>query len=163
MIVVSNTSPITNLAAIGQLELLQRLFGRIIVPDAVVNELTAGGVSWPGAVELAQAGWIGVEAVAERYSVDALRLELDHGEAAAIVLALQMDAELVLLDEQAGRTAARFLGLEVMGVVGVLIRAKQRGYIPRVKPLLDNLRYEAGFFLSVQVYEHALNLAQERV
>lgn len=161
MIVVSNTSPITNLAAVGQLDLLRKIFGRVIVPDAVVQELTAGGVAWPGAVELAQADWIRVEDVREQYLVDALRLELDYGEAATIVLALQTDAELILLDEQAGRTAARYLGLEVMGVVGILLRAKQHGYIPQVRPLLDALRHQAGFFLSAQVYEHALGLVQE--
>lgn len=161
MIIVSNTSPITNLAAIGQLDLLHRVFDRVVVPDAVVQELTAGGIGWPGAVELAQAEWIHVQAVQDRNLADALRLELDQGEAAAIVLALQTGAELVLLDEQAGRAAARYLGLEVMGVVGILLRAKQRGYIPQVKPLLDRLRHQAGFFLSTPVYEHALSLAQE--
>lgn len=161
MIVVSNTSPITNLAAVGQLDLLRKIFGCVIVPDAVVQELTAGGVAWPGAVELAQADWIRVEDVREQYLVDALRLELDYGEAATIVLALQTDAELILLDEQAGRTAACYLGLEVMGVVGILLRAKQHGYIPQVRPLLDALRHQAGFFLSAQVYEHALGLVQE--
>jgi predicted nucleic acid-binding protein len=161
MIVVSNTSPITNLAAIGQLDLLRQLFGRVVVPGAVVQELNAGGIAWPGSVELVQADWIRAEDVAKGHLVDALRLDLDHGEAAAIVLALQTGATLVLLDEQTGRAAARYLGLEVMGVVGILLRAKQRGYIPRVKPLLDMLRHQAGFFLSAQVYEHALGLAQE--
>jgi hypothetical protein len=160
MIIVSNTSPITNLAAIGQHDLLHRVFDRVVVPDAVVQELTARGIGWPGAVELAQAEWIHVQAVQDRNLADALRLELDQGEAAAIVLALQTGAELVLLDEQAG-AAARYLGLEVMGVVGILLRAKQRGYIPQVKPLLDRLRHQAGFFLSTPVYEHALSLAQE--
>ncbi len=161
MIVVSNTSPITNLAAIGQLELLRQLFGQVVVPGAVVQELNAGGIAWPGSIELAQADWIRTGDVQERHLVDALRLELDYGEAAAIVLALQTGATLVLLDEQTGRAAARYLGLDVMGVVGILVRAKQRGYIPQVRPLLDMLRHQAGFFLSAQVYEHALGLAQE--
>ena len=112
MIVVSNTSPITNLAAIGQLELLHKLFGRIVTPGAVVSELNAGGVLWPGATELTRARWIRVENVTDRFLVDALRLELDHGEAETIVLALQRKAGLVLLDEQAGREAAKYMGLQ---------------------------------------------------
>ena len=162
MIVVSNTSPITNLAAIGQLELLHKLFGRIVTPGAVVSALNAGGVLWPGATELTRARWIRVENVTDRFLVDALRLELDHGEAETIVLALQRKAGLVLLDEQAGREAAKYMGLQVMGIVGILVRAKRLGFVAQVRPLLDALRHQAGFFLSSQVYDHALDLAEER-
>ncbi len=163
MIVVSNTSPITNLAAIGQLELLRTQFDHIVTPQAVLTELTAGGILWPGAAEVAQARWIGVQNVTNRTLVDALRLELDYGEAEAIALALQRKAGLVLLDEQTGREAAKYMGLQVMGVVGILVRAKKFGYVDQVRPLLDALRREAGFFLSDPVYYHALDLAGERI
>jgi len=71
-------------------------------------------------------------------------------------------ANLVLIDEQAGREAARYLGLNVMGVVGILVRAKQLGHIENVLPHLDALRQQAGFYLSESVYRQALSLAGEQ-
>lgn len=81
LIVVSNTSPLTNLAAIGQFDLLQRLFGSLHVCQAVIGELSAGGQMWPGSAETNAASWIDVHGVVDRHIVDALRLELDAGEA----------------------------------------------------------------------------------
>jgi predicted nucleic acid-binding protein len=162
LIVVSNTSPLTNLAAIGRFDLLQSLFGHLQLSTAVVAELSAGGQSWPGAKETASAAWITVHSVRDRHTIDALRLELDAGEAETIVLALQLQADLVLLDEQAGRRAAQYFGLKVMGVVGLLLQAKQRQLIPAVRPLLENLQHHAGFYLSQDVVEHALKLVGEQ-
>ena len=162
LIVVSNTSPLTNLAAIGLLDVIHRILGQILIPQAVFGELTFGGVSWPGAAEVASAGWIRIRQIEASHLIDALRLELDHGEAEAIALALQVKANLVLIDEQAGREAARYLGLNVMGVVGILVRAKQLGHIENVLPHLDALRQQAGFYLSESVYRQALSLAGEQ-
>jgi len=162
LIIVSNTSPLTNLAAIGQFDLIQSLFGRLHICHAVMAELSSGGQTWPGARETEQASWIEVHTVVDRHTVDALRLELDAGEAETIALALQLQADLVLIDEQAGRRAAQYLELNVMGVVGLLVRAKQRQLVPAVQPLLDGLRHQAGFYLSQPVFEHALELAGER-
>jgi predicted nucleic acid-binding protein len=139
LIVVSNTSPLTNLAAIGHFDLLQGLFGQLQLPSAVVAELSAEGQSWPGAAETASAAWITVHSVADQQTVGALRLELDAGEAETIVLALQLQADLVLLDEQAGRRAAQHFGLNVMGVVGLLLQARERQLIPAIRPLLESL------------------------
>ncbi|HMQ52734.1 MAG TPA: DUF3368 domain-containing protein [Anaerolineae bacterium] len=162
MIVVSNTSPLTNLAAIGQFELLQRLFSEIYIPTIVESELLAGGNTWPGAIEVKNATWIQMKSVGNQPLVDALRLDLDRGESEAIALALELKADLVLLDEQAGRYAAQHFSLKVMGVVGLLIRAKKLGYIAEVQPLLKALRQQAGFYLSDAVYQHALELADEQ-
>ncbi len=161
MIVVSNTSPITNLAAIGKFDLLHKLFGEIHIPVAVVQELSAGGVQWPGAAEVERALWVKQNRVEDQWLVDALRLDLDRGEAETIALALQLRADLVLLDEQMGRLAAQHLGLKVMGVVGLLLRAKQLGFVSQVRPLLDDLRQVAGFYLNQAVYDRALEAAGE--
>lgn len=66
-----------------------------------------------------------------------------------------------MLDEQMGRLAARDFGLRVMGVVGLLLRAKELGLVDQVRPLLDGLRQKAGFYLSEPVYDHALEVAGE--
>lgn len=161
MIVVSNTSPLTSLAAIRQFDLLQSLFGEIHVAESVINELSAGEISWPGAKEVEKANWVRRHEVSNRLVVDALRLDLDMGEAETIALALDLRADLVLSDEQAGRHAAQYFNLAVMGTVGLLIRAKKLGLITEVRSQLDALRQQAGFYLSQPVYQHALWLAGE--
>lgn len=161
MIVVSNTSPLTNLAAIGQFDLLHRLYGKVSIAQAVWDELNADGRRWPGRDEVAAADWI------ERYEVQnqslstALQRDLDRGEAESIALSLQMDADLVLLDEQEGRHAAQRMGLGVVGMVGILLEAKTGGAVGAVRPLLDQLRHAAGFYLSETLYRRALMLAGE--
>ena len=138
LVVVSNTSPLTNLSAIGHFDLLHKLFGELHIPHAVAAELSFDGKSWPGADDVARSPWIKTHAVLDQHTVDALRLELDPGEAEAIALALQLNADLVLLDEQAGRRAAEHLGLAMMGVVGLLLRAKRLHLVPTLRPLLIN-------------------------
>lgn len=161
LIVVSNTSPLTNLAAIGQFNLLRGLFRRVNISEAVVDELGYGGAAWPGLAEAQAASWIEVHAVSDKQLVDALRLDLDRGEAETIVLGLELGADLVLLDELAGRHAAQHLGLKVMGVAGLLLRAKALGMVKTIRPVVDRLRGQAGFYLSQSVYEQILAQAGE--
>jgi predicted nucleic acid-binding protein len=91
-----------------------------------------------------------------RVLVTALQAELDEGEAEAIALAIQLKAHLLLLDERRGRAVASRLGLRFIGLLGVLVEAKQKGYISRVKPLLDHLIAKAGFWVSHQLYARVL-------
>ena len=152
---VSNTSPLTNLAAIGQFDLLRDLYGGLLVAEAVWEELNAGGRAWPGRAEVATADWIERRAVQNRPLVTALRERLDPGEAETIALAVECSPPFVLMDEKEGRRVAQRLGLKTVGVVGVLIEAKARGLIAEVGPLLERLRQEAGFYLSDQVMRDA--------
>lgn len=161
MIVVSNTSPLTNLAAIGHFELLHALHAQLHIPDAVWKELNAFGTAWPGRNAVADASWIQRHPTHNLHLINALERDLDRGESAAIALALEMNADLILLDEYEGRRVAQRLGLRVMGVVGILLAAKQERLISAVQPLLYELRTTAGFYLSDTVYQHALSLADE--
>ena len=161
MIVVSNTSPITNLAAIGRLDLLRAEFSKIQIAYAVWDELKAENTQWPGAREVADAAWITRSASANPALVNALRRHLDRGEAETIALALDHSADLVLLDEKDGRHSAQQLGLRVMGTVGVLIRAKHLGFIADLRPELDALRQRAGFYLADQLYLQVIELSGE--
>jgi len=161
MIVVSNTSPLTNLAAIGRFDLLHHLYARLHIAEGVWAELNAQGKHWPGRDEVAVADWIERHAVQNRDLVTALLRDLDRGEAESIALALELGADLVLLDEKEGRRAAKRMGLRVIGVVGVLLEAKAKHAIDSVRPHLDALRQTAGFYLSDSVYRHALVLAGE--
>ena len=103
MIVVSNTSPLTNLAAIGQFGLLPRLYPELHIAHGVWEELNAKGRRWPGSEQVAKADWIEQHAVCNQDLVVALRRDLDRGEAETIALALELGADLVLLDEKEGR------------------------------------------------------------
>ncbi len=161
MIVVSNTSPVTNLAAIGQLDMLRQLYTTVLIPQAVYGELTFGGGSQPGGQEVPTLPWIEARHVADRVLVTALQIELDPGEAEAIALAVEMKADLLLLDERRGRMVASRLGLRFVGLLGVLNEAKQQGYLSAVKPLLEDLVSKAGFWVSPRLYARVLQAAGE--
>ncbi|MFO7742033.1 MAG: DUF3368 domain-containing protein [Anaerolineae bacterium] len=161
MIVVSNTSPLTNLAAIGHFDLLRQLYAQIHIAQGVWEELNAHGVHWPGSDLVATADWVKRHRVKNEPLVTALRRDLDRGEAESIALALELEADLVLMDEREGRHAAQQMGLRVVGVVGVLLEAKAKEVIDAVRPPLNGLRQKAGFYLSEDVYQRALALAGE--
>lgn len=164
MIVVSDTSPITNLAAIGQLDLLQRLYTRIIIPVAVYDEMVNVGKPVPGATEVRTLSWIQTQAVADRQRVNTIRESeenIDLGEAEAIILALEIKTDLLLMDERRGRLVATSYGLQVTGLLGVLVQAKRNSLIQSVKPLLDQLIDQADFRVSDQLYTTILQIANE--
>ncbi|MGH9941302.1 MAG: DUF3368 domain-containing protein [Pyrinomonadaceae bacterium] len=106
MIMVSDTSPLVNLAAIGRLSLLHQLYGKIVIPQAVYDEIVVAGVGLPGATEMPSLDWIEMRDVRDRKLVVAQTLELDLGEAEAIALAIEHKADLLLLDERRGRKVA---------------------------------------------------------
>ncbi|AFW95393.1 MAG: DUF3368 domain-containing protein [Dolichospermum sp. UKL201] len=161
MIVVSDTSPINNLAAINQLHLLQQLYGTVLIPEAVYQELTDPDFPVAGAKEVQTFTWIQIRAVEDRTMLKALSSELDPGEAEAIVLALEMKAEQVLIDERRGRMIAARLNLHYTGILGVLVEAKSQGFISTVKPLLDDLINKAGFWVAEPLYKSVLRLVNE--
>ena len=160
MIVVSNSSPLIALGRIQHLDILPSLFTAIIVPTAVYREVVVHGVSQPGASALAKAEWMTVQPVRNTEYVAYLLSTLDQGEAEAILLAQELRANWLLLDEIKARTVARRLSLRVIGVAGVLVLAKQQGLIPAVKPLLDSLLLH-NFRISQQVYQSAVAAAGE--
>lgn len=148
MIIVSNTSPLTNLAAIGQFHLLHNLYTCVHIADGVWDELHAGGFAWPGAEHVAAANWIERHTIEQSTRVHSLLRDLDRGEAESIVLALELGADWVLMDEREGRQIARRLGLQVVGVIGILLDAKAQHQIEQISPLLDALRSVSGFYIS---------------
>lgn len=159
MIVVSDTSPITNLFQIGRLELLRELFDDVIIPRAVAIEIEFLDSNRN---ILLQNQWIRIVELSDRKLLDDLTDELDPGEAEAIALAIQLGADAVLIDETLGRAEAVRRGLDVTGVVGILIRAKRKELIPRVKPEIDRLVTEAGFWLDPKFIENTLRTIDEK-
>jgi hypothetical protein len=159
--VVCNASPLINLARVGQLSLLSRLFGRVLLPEAVWHEVVEEGQGQPGGGEIGEAAWIDRRVVANRQLTHSLRQDLDPGEAEAIALAVEIEADLLLMDERLGRETARHFGLRCLGLIGVMCAAKQRGYLVALKPFLEQLRDSAGFWISSALYGQVLRDAGE--
>ena len=161
MIIVSDTSPISNLAKVGQLDLMQQIYGKVIIPKAVYEELLDERAGETVITAVKSAVWLQVELVQNQELVNELRNQINIGEAEAIALAVAVKAEQLLMDERLGRQAAIGLGLQIIGVVGILLTAKHQGLILAVKPIMDALRIQASFRISSQLYEDVLNAANE--
>ena len=157
--VVVNATPVIALALINQLDLLRRVYGEALIPPAVRAEVLAGGPGSPGFVELQRAEWIRVTDLQDPRRADLLS-DLDRGEAEVIALAQELNATLVIVDERLARRHVRRLGLKLTGTLGVLLKAKERGLIPVVKPLIDRLQ-RGGFRLDYFVIAEVLLLACE--
>jgi predicted nucleic acid-binding protein len=158
MTVVSDTSPVTNLMQIDQLNLLQKLFGVVILPEAVYEELCAIPVQKS---IIDQQNWLFVQKPADEKLVAELKKELDKGEAEAIALAVELKAEALIIDELKGRNKAEQVGLKIIGLLGILLEAKKRGLISVVKPLMDELVSKAGFKLHPALYQQVLKICGE--
>lgn len=161
MIIVSDTSPINNLAAINQLNLLRQLYSTVIIPAAVYRELTDPNFPVAGATEVQTLDWLQTRQITNLAMLETLSQDFDPGEAEAIILALEIEADQVLIDERRGRLIAERLKLNYTGILGILIEAKRRGLILSVKPLLDALINQAGFWVAQPVYNRVLRLADE--
>jgi uncharacterized protein len=147
MRVVVNTSPFIALDRIGQLDLLKTLYGTIVRPQSVLDELLAGEARYPLSNTLRQAEWIVTEPDPPEIT---LRRDLGPGETAVIALALDTDADLVILDDLQARLLAATLNLRLTGTLGVLIAAHQLGLLPDVKGALTDLLH-AGFRVPASV------------
>lgn len=154
--VISNTTPIIALAGIGRLELLHKLYGEVIIPRAVLEEIE----SEPAKSLVRSAGWIKVLSVPEETDRAVFSSRLHAGEIEVILLGRSQKADLVLMDDNAAKKTAKFLGLNVTGSLGVLIRSKKEGLIDSVKPLMDDL-IQDGLYVSDDVQKMVLEAAGE--
>ena len=160
MIVVADSSALITLARIGRLELLHQTADVVHIPEAVFEEVVQKGVGRPGSAELAQADWLRRRTVRDVASVDRLRARLGRGESEAIVLAKELGADFVVIDDAAARRVAEAGGQPVVGLPGWLIYLKQRAVVASVKPLLDEM-LASGFYLDEQRYQSILRRAGE--
>ncbi len=135
--VVADTTPIISLLKLNRLELLHRLYKHIYIPFAVYKELEAGK-SKAFYKEISEIDWMHIQKIQNKQAVKYF-LDLDAGEAEAIVLATELNADLIILDEKLGRFHAKRADLKVTGTIGILIKAKSEGLVEKLKPLLDEL------------------------
>jgi predicted nucleic acid-binding protein len=145
--IVTDSACLIGLERIGRLEILPSLFGTVLIPPEVQREF---GASF---------AWLRVQTPADSALVAALVLRVDNGEAEAIALARELNAPLILDDLEA-RKVAKHIGVKVIGTLGVLIKARQSGIIPSLKPLLINLE-GVGFYFSAQLKQEALRIVGE--
>ena len=159
---VSNAGPLIALAKVGRIELLRLVFGRLHIPLAVYDEVATRGAGKADAAELQQATeeWVEKHVVPDEALVRGLLTKLGAGEAEAIALAVEMDADLLLMDDNQARTVAEFIGLNVIGTVGVLVEATRRGLIGDLAQTLHELR-AAGVRMSDSVIEAATRAAHQ--
>jgi hypothetical protein len=153
MIVVSDTSAITSLIQVGRIEVLARLYGEICIPEAVRNELLRSHAVLPVFVR--------VRPAERKADVQRLCAELDLGEAEAIVLAKEINADLLLIDETLGRQVALREGLRVIGLLGVLLDGKDHGYLSSIREVTSELETIAGFRVADRVKEVIFRAAGE--
>ena len=145
--VVADSTCLIALERIDQIEILPALFESVLIPPAVAQEF---GISLP---------WLKVERLSDRALVVALKMMIDDGEAEAIALSQEQKCRIILDDRQA-RRVGQDMGLRVIGTVGILILAKQRGILSAIKPVLQNLD-DTGFYISEALKDEALRLAEE--
>ena len=158
MIVVSDTTAITNLIQVGQLPLLAEVFGAEIVPPAVKIELAEVPGQWD---EVVDHNFIEVKTPANLNSVALYKTYLDDGEAEAIVLAVEVQADFIVMDEWKGRRVAKQAGLRVIGLIGILLTAKRKGIVSEIRPILTALAEIAGFRIHPALVNEALKEAGE--
>jgi predicted nucleic acid-binding protein len=137
--VICNTSPLLYLHQVGQLGLLRDLYGRVLIPSAVREELRAGGERGCSVPDVDKMEWLHVRTPPET-SLIPMVIDLGAGETEAIALALAEPGSLLILDDSLGRRIAHLNGLTLTGTLGVLIKAKKEGLLSEVSPVVDALR-----------------------
>ncbi|MEM7049238.1 MAG: DUF3368 domain-containing protein [Acidobacteriota bacterium] len=159
LVVVVNATPIISLAVLDRLDLLRDLYGAVLVPSAVHQEILLGGAARAGVSQLDAAPWIEVVRLEDPRRADLLS-DLDRGEAEVIALAQERDADLVVIDERLGRRHALRLGLSLTGTLGILLKAKQQKLLPNLRSELDALQ-DVGIHLGQELITRVLELADE--
>lgn len=161
MIVVADTSVILNLCCVEQAHLLPALFHEVWIPDEVRVEFERLSLHQPRFQNLRLPEWAHIQPAARVSEELASIPNLHAGETAALALAMDGHADAVLMDESAGRRAAKLLGLPVIGVLGILLQARRSGLLPAIRPVLERLAEEAGFWLSPVLVEETLRKCGE--
>jgi predicted nucleic acid-binding protein len=156
--VVSNTTPLISLLKLDRLEILKNIYSEICLPSAVYNEIEAGRdkIFYR---DLSKIDWIRIIEIQNRNALKYF-LDLDSGEAETIVLATEINADLIIMDEKLGRFHAKHADLKVTGIIGVLIKAKKLGLIPMLKPLLFEL-IEKNVWIGDKLMNEILSKAGE--
>lgn len=157
--IVVNTSPWISLSICGQINLLERMYKNIYMPVQVREEIMAGGIGSFGVKEFKTSPWLKISKVHDKEKLELL-YELDKGEAEVIILAKEQNIKKVLIDEKIARQQARILGLEVIGTLGLLLKAKNKGLISSIKPSIKKI-LDNGVWINDEIVKGILKEAGE--
>ncbi len=158
--VVVNSTPLIILASIDKLEILKKLYGRVFIPNGVLNEISVKGDLKLGKEQIRKYDFIKVKEIRNQQTKKFFRTSLHIGEVEVMILYDEIQANLCVIDDLLARKYAEHLGLIVTGTLGILLKAKQKGIISPLKPLLDKL-IKNGFYIDDKLYDQILQIAGE--
>ena len=153
--VIVNSTPLISLIALDKLDILRDLYSEIIIPTAVYDE-----ISVKDNFTLSQHDWIKIKEITNEVAKGAFTAALHEGEVEVLILAKEISADLVIIDDGLARKHAKYLGIKLTGTIGVLLKAKEKGIIKYLKPYLDKL-IENNFYISENIYNEILKLTDE--
>ena len=162
MIVVSDSSPLISLSKIKYFSLLKDLFNKIIIPSAVFQEIVITGEGKPGAKETNKSlnKWIKIAKVKDSLAVQVLLSELERGEAESIILAKELNADLLLIDDDKAKTKAKLSGLRVRGTVGILVMGYEAGLVRNLEQSLNELQ-KKGFWIEEKILKEVTEMVRK--
>jgi uncharacterized protein len=146
MKVICNSTPLISLSCIKKLHLLKDLFGEITIPEKVFDEVVIAGSEKYGSSDVKECLWIKVSKTSDNILKNYLMQTLDEGEAEVIVLADELKAELVIIDERLARKYVEQAGFKLIGTLGILAKAKLEGYIPEARCLINEMLCKGIWF-----------------
>lgn len=162
MIIVSNTTPIITLIKVDKLNILKVLFGKVYISTGVYEELISNKVFENEAKVIENSEFVKIIKVKNEFAVKLLQknMGLDLGESEAIVLCEELKGDILVIDERKGRSVAKSMSINITGTLGLLVKAKEKGLIQKLKPILDTL-IENNIRISAKLYEDILEKAGE--
>ncbi len=158
--IVVNSTPIISLAILDKLTLLTKLYDQVYIPQAVYDEVCKEGESKAGAKALKNADFIEIVSIKNKEARDLFSTSLHKGEIEVMVLAKELEADLIIIDDYQARKHAKYLDFKITGTLGVLLKAKKNNYIENIKFLLDKL-IKNDIYIGDNLYKKILNMAGE--
>lgn len=159
-IVVVNSTPIIALSAIHRLDLFKHLYGEIIIPKAVHDEVMVKKDSISQLALARAKDWIITKSITNNEAKKFFKVQLHDGEVEVMLLGRELEADLLVIDDYTAREYAKYLDFKVTGTLGVILRAKEKGIVKEVKPLITDLR-ENGIYISENLFIDVLKMAGE--
>jgi predicted nucleic acid-binding protein len=141
--IISDTSCFILLSKIGELDLLQKLYGEIFTTSVIVEEF---GEELPN--------WVKIQDSTDKFRLQILEIQIDKGESSAIALALEIPESTLILDDIKARKIAQGLGLNFTGTIGIIIKAKLQNIIPSIEPIIEKIK-QTNFRISPEVERQA--------
>ena len=160
--VIVNTTPLIALCHVGQLDILKKIYGEILIPQAVYRELSEKKDSVCKKQVDDSINWIHVENIKNQMAKSMFKAQLHDGEVEVMILAKEKSADLVIIDDANAKKHAKYLKLSVTGTLGVLIRAKKQGYISELKPIIQEM-VEKNIFISEKLMKLCLEQVSEEM